>query len=503
MRLIDMFNGEKIELACGAENWTQEITGLSADSRNVAPGYLFAALPGSHGDGRAFIADAIAGGARVILAPPGTDVETVRNDVCILHDDNPRRRFALLAARFYAPAPQTVVAVTGTNAKTSVVTMVRQLWTRLGIDAASLGTLGLVSPRLNAPGMLTTPDPVALYGALKSLAEDGVDHLAMEASSHGLAQYRLDGVRVRAGAFTNITRDHLDYHRTMAAYFDAKMRLFTDVVAADGAAVVNADMKEAGQVADICRSRGLQVFSYGREGRDFRLIACRAEDDGLHATFEALGCRRDVALPLVGTFQALNALCACALVVACGARLEDALDALPAIEAVPGRMQRAGTTPGGARVYVDYAHTPDSLETALKALRPHTRGRLDVVFGCGGDRDKGKRGPMGEIACALADRVVVTDDNPRFEDAAQIRQSVIAACPRADDIADRALAIETAIGRLEDGDVLLLAGKGHETVQIVGDRKIPFDDAAMARAAIEKFRAANILPRAGAAGGQR
>ncbi len=458
-----------------------EIAGIAADSRQVAAGYLFAALPGAHADGRAFIADAVARGAVAVLAPKGTEVPP---GVALVADEAPRRRLALAAAAFYGAQPDIVCAVTGTNGKTSVAAFARQLWAALGRRAASIGTLGVVAPSGAVAGALTTPDPVALHAMLAGLARDGVDRLALEASSHGIAQSRLDGVRLRAAAFTNLTRDHLDYHADMAAYRAAKLRLFDALLPADGVAVLNADSPEFDVFARASRARGQRVIAYGEAGADIRLIEIAPQARASRVRFAIGHDNYESELPLVGAFQAMNALCALGLVLATGEDAAAAAGALDRLVGARGRLELAATHKSGAPVYVDYAHTPDALENVLRALRPHTEGRLVVVFGCGGDRDRGKRPQMGRIAHQLADDVVVTDDNPRSEDAAAIRAEIMPACPGAREIGDRAEAIYAAAAGLEAGDVLVLAGKGHETGQIVGANVRPFDDAEVARAAV-------------------
>lgn len=462
-----------------------DIAGLTADSRAVRPGHLFAALPGLKADGRKFIEDAISRGAAAVLAPLGTTMPDART--VLVEDDNPRRRFALMAARFHSRQPKTVAAVTGTNGKTSVVNFARQIWTRSGLRAASLGTLGLTSPDRTEPGSLTTPDPVSLHRNLDRLAADGVTHAAIEASSHGLDQYRLDGVTVSVAAFTNFTRDHLDYHGSMNAYWQAKCRLFGEVMPAGRVAVINADSQQTGLLARLCLDRGHRIITYGTAGTDIRLSHIAPTSHGQELSLAVLGKTYQLHLPLVGAFQASNAACALGLVLATGTQPDVAVAALAHLEEVPGRLQRVATTAQGSPIYVDYAHTPDGLETALKALRPHTARHLVVVFGCGGDRDKGKRPQMGRIAVEWADRVIVTDDNPRSEDPAVIRAEILAASPGASEIGDRADAIRQAVASLGQGDLLVVAGKGHETGQIVGDRVLPFDDAEQARRAVEEL----------------
>ncbi|TVR98788.1 MAG: UDP-N-acetylmuramoyl-L-alanyl-D-glutamate--2,6-diaminopimelate ligase [Rhodospirillales bacterium] len=465
------------------------ISGLTSDSRRVEPGFLFAALPGSRSDGRAFIGDAVRRGAAAVLASPGAggiEAPPGSPPPLLLIDDNPRRRFALMAAAFYRRQPATVAAVTGTNGKTSVVSFLRQIWLATGTPGASLGTLGLVAPGIARPGNLTTPDPVDLHRMLAELADAGVQHLAMEASSHGLAQHRLDGVRIAVAGFTTLGRDHLDYHGSMEAYAAAKRRLFGELVAEGGAVVLNADDPLSEELAGAAVRRGVRVLSYGRSGQDLRLLRLETNPTGQRLT---VASDRDVwriSLPLVGDFQAANALCAVLMAVAAGTDAKAGMAALETLEGVPGRMQPVARRAHGATIYVDYAHTPDALAAALAALRPHVAGRLILVFGCGGDRDAGKRPEMGRIAAQQADHVIVTDDNPRSEQAAAIRRQILDACPGAREIGDRADAISQAVAGLDPGDVLLIAGKGHETGQTVGDRVIPFDDAAVAADAVRR-----------------
>lgn len=468
-----------------------EVTGLTADSRAVVPGDLFAALPGQRADGRRFIDEAVARGAAAVLAPQGTELKTYERPVALVTAGNPRRALAAMAARFYPGQPKVIAAVTGTNGKTSVASFTRRFWQLDGRKAVSLGTLGLVPSVMTPPAQLTTPDPVGLHQTLQALAENGVDHLAIEASSHGLDQYRLDGLRLSAAAFTNLSHDHLDYHGTLEAYLAAKLRLFTDLLCAGAGehawgriAVVNADSRHGRQVAEAARQAGATVWTYGRAGKELRLIERASTAAGQRVVIEAFGERREARLPLVGDFQAGNVLAALGLAVAGGLPLERGLDSLESLDGVPGRMERVAETAKGAGVVVDYAHTPDALETALKALRDHAKGRLVLIFGCGGDRDRKKRPVMGEIAARLADRAIVTDDNPRSENPAAIRQEILAACPGGAEIGDRRRAIETAVAGLEAGDLLLIAGKGHETGQTVGDQVQPFDDRTVAREAV-------------------
>ena len=476
-------------MVAGAAKQAMEVTGLSADSRSIEPGFLFAALPGSLHDGRDFIDDALGKGAIAVLAPPETALRDHGRPVALITDDNPRRRLAQLAARFHPSQPKTIAAVTGTNGKTSVADFTRQIWSALGHRAASLGTLGLVPQRAGAPSSLTTPDPVELHACLARLVRDKIDHLVLEASSHGLDQYRLDGVKVGVAAFTNLSRDHLDYHGGMSAYFAAKRRLFADLLPEGGKIVLNADVPQFEDLAELAAARKLQLIGYGQSGKELRLLGREALQDGQRLHLEVFGRRHSLMLPLAGAFQAHNALCALGMVIASGAEPEPATAVLESLQGVPGRLELVGQTPRGGTVYVDYSHKPGALETVLSALRPHTEARLSVVFGAGGDRDRGKRPMMGEIAERLADRVIVTDDNPRSEDPAQIRQEILAAAPNAQEIGDRAAAIEQAVGELAEGDLLVIAGKGHETYQIVGDRTLDFDDRAVARAAIATMAA--------------
>jgi len=465
-----------------------EIRGLTADSRAVEPGFLFAALPGGTVHGKTFIEEAVRRGAVALLIDDALALPELHQRyprLPVVVDTNPRRRLSIFAARLFAPQPRTVVAVTGTNGKTSVAAFARQLWQRLGHKAASLGTLGVVGPDFERSGALTTPDPVALHRELQALALAGVDHVAVEASSHGLDQFRLDGLDVAAAAFTNLTRDHLDYHRTMEAYLAAKTRLFSQVMQAGRWAVLNAEVPEFTPLLMLSRRRGHRVIAYG-EGvaSDLRLLAARPTPEGQALDLLVFEEPHSVFLPLLGRFQTMNALAALGLAIATGAAPEDAVKALGALAGVPGRIQRAASHPNGAPIFVDYAHTPDALRTVLSALRPHCRGRLVVVFGAGGDRDPGKRPLMGEVVARLADRAIVTDDNPRNESPAAIRAAVLAGAPGAHEIGDRAEAIATAIAELGPEDLLVIAGKGHERGQTVAGITHPFDDAEVARGAV-------------------
>ena len=473
-----------------------EIVGLTADSRAALPGFLFAALPGSRLDGRKFADDAVARGAVAILTDDAAALDLTaesRARVTVVTDGNPQRRLAQLAARFYRRQPRTIAAVTGTNGKTSVAHFTREIWTAGGHPAASLGTLGLVTPAGRRPGALTTPDPIALHRDLAVLCGQGIEHVAVEASSHGLAQFRLDGLAVAAAAFTNLTRDHLDYHRDMAQYRAAKERLFTDLLAPGRPAILNRDSGEFSYLAALCRERGHPVLGYGAErGADLRVMTSRPRDRGQDLVLEIFGRRHDLRLPLLGEFQVMNALCALGLAIATGIPAEAATASLAGLSGVPGRIEFVAEGEGGAPIVVDYAHTPDALAAVLSALRPHAAARLVALFGCGGDRDPGKRALMGRAAADAADRVYVTDDNPRGEDPAEIRLAILAAAPEAIEIGDRRRAIEAAIADLGPGDLLVIAGKGHETGQIVGGETFPFDDAVVARECAGRSRVAAI-----------
>jgi UDP-N-acetylmuramoyl-L-alanyl-D-glutamate--2,6-diaminopimelate ligase len=463
-----------------------DIARVTADSRHVAPGDLFAALPGARLDGRGFIADAVARGAAAILASSDTPWPAGVPLRPMIRDPEPRRRLAQIAALLAGPQPQTVVAVTGTNGKTSTVEFMRQLWESPPVErgrsgvAASLGTLGLIAPGFDPGPGLTTPDPVSLAETLAGLARHGIPRVALEASSHGLDQFRLDGVHLAAGGFTNLTRDHLDYHGTLDAYRRAKLRLFEMLLPVGAPFVAHSELEPVtlDALREIAIRRRLDLATVGENGSRFRLVRSKPLPDGQELTLIAGGRERQVVLNLPGRFQADNVLVAAALTEALG--LSCVLDRLPLLSGVRGRMELVARLPDAA-AYVDYAHTPDALERLLVALRPHADGRLHVVFGAGGDRDRGKRPLMGQAAARHADVVIVTDDNPRGEDPAEIRAAILAACPGAMEIGDRARAIETALNGLGHGDVLVIAGKGHEQGQIVGATILPFDDAAVVR----------------------
>lgn len=464
------------------ENGDANVTGFAIDHRKVAPGTIFGAFPGTRFNGEDFIADAVKAGAVAVVARPGAKVEGAVH----VADEEPRRAFAALAARFFQPVPETVVAVTGTNGKTSTVEMTRQIWRMAGYSAASIGTLGVTTADESVSTGLTTPDIVTFLSNMTGLAREGVTHVAYEASSHGLSQYRNEGLRVGAGAFTNLSRDHLDYHATMEDYFAAKMRLFDHVVEESGTAVVWMDDEWSGRAVEHVRARGLRLLSVGEQGTEIRLLARTPTQLGqtLEIAFE--GQARKINLPLIGAYQAANALVSAGLAIASGTDAAKVFDALGRLQPVRGRLERAAINRAGAPVYVDYAHTPDAIEAAIAALRPHTSGRLITVFGAGGDRDGGKRPEMGRAACAGSDLVIVTDDNPRGEDPAEIRSAVMAGCNgKAREIGDRRAAIAAAIAEAGREDIVLVAGKGHEQGQIVGRgdtvRILPFDDVQVAR----------------------
>ena len=472
------------EIAAPAGCGAIDVTGITADSRKAGPGVLFVALVGTKADGARYIVDAIAKGAVAVLAGRTAEVPAGL-PVPVLRADEPRRALALAAARFFAVQPRTAVAVTGTNGKTSVAEFTRQIFAALGHKAASIGTLGLVKHGAAVYGSLTTPDPVALHETLAGLAREGVTHVALEASSHGLDQHRLDGVALTAGAFTNIGRDHLDYHPTMEAYLAAKLRLFSELLQPGQTAVVNADGPGAEAALDAARARGLELITVGGRGDTLRLAGLAREGFAQHMRVVHEGRGFDVRLALLGAYQASNALVAAGLALAAGEAAGRVLPALETLKGVKGRLDVVGERNGGLAV-VDYAHKPEALSAALEALRPLATGRLICVFGCGGDRDQGKRPIMGRIAVEKADVTLVTDDNPRSERPAAIRAEILAGAQGAREIGDRAQAIRAAVAMMGPGDVLLVAGKGHETGQIVGDRVIPFSDHEALRDALER-----------------
>ena len=480
MRLRDLFSDDAV---MDAQAGDVAVSGLAVDSRAVKPGDVFFALAGTKTDGARFIDQAVVSGA---VAVAGEHLPRDSGRVPLVATPNPRRALALAAARFFPKQPATIAAVTGTSGKTSVAAFTRQIWQRLGHASASIGTIGLVSPKRTIYGSLTTPDPIALHRQLDEIAGEGVTHLALEASSHGLDQYRLDGIHVSAGAFTNLSRDHMDYHPDVAHYLNAKLRLFRELLAADGVAVISADHDSSQAVIDAAGERKLRIMTVGRKGdgtSGIRLVDAAIDGFAQKLILEHAGRKRDLRLPLVGEFQIENALVAAGLAIGTGSDPDQVFAALEHLEGARGRLERVGER-NGAPIFVDYAHKPDALAKALQALRPYAKRKLVVVFGAGGDRDAGKRPLMGEIAAKNADSVIVTDDNPRSENPAAIRAAILAAAKDAREIGDRAEAIRVAISGLQPGDALLIAGKGHETGQILGDRTLPFSDHEAAAAAL-------------------
>lgn len=470
---VTLKNGQEITL---------NIDGLHLDSRKIQQNFLFAALVGAKVDGRDFVDLAIQNGATYILSPTPLSVP---DHVTVIISDTPRADFAHLVAAFYGKQPEHITAVTGTNGKSSTARFIEQLWRLHGLQAASLGTIGLSTPYREEYGSLTTPDPITLHEILTELVAHNVTHLALEASSHGLDQDRLEALNITVGGFTNLSRDHLDYHPTMDAYFQAKARLFKDILPDHSAAILNADCAEIEDLLEICRAKKHRITLYGKKAAtyategDLCLIIkdLRPHPNGLHLDLDVGSKLYSLNLPLIGTFQAENVLCALGM---CAASTDQPIDTfIPLLEkltGVRGRMELAGTTEKNAAIYVDFAHTPDALETVLKAIRPHCTNKLHVIFGCGGDRDRGKRPEMGRVCTQLADQTILTDDNPRTEDPVQIRQDARVGCPDALEIFPREKAIAEAISFLETGDVLVIAGKGHEQGQIIGTTVVPFDD---------------------------
>lgn len=464
------------------QNYTFSLNGLDLDSRKIDQGFLFAALPGVKVDGRNFIEAAISKGATYILSPT---IETVPEHVTLIQSNAPRKDFARITHGYYQAQPEKIIAVTGTNGKSSTARFTEQLWGLLQKQAASLGTIGLSCPYRQEYGSLTTPDPITLHQLLKELKEHDVTHLALEASSHGLDQNRLEAVKLTAAAFTNLSRDHLDYHPTMDAYFKAKAQLFSELLPSNGTAVLNADIPETEKLLKLCRAKGQHITLYGRQAekyaqageRSLTIQTLEPHAKGLFLELKDQEITYQLNIPLVGTFQAENLLCSLGLVLATTS--EPAATVIPLLEklsGVCGRMELAGHTAKGAAIYIDYAHTPDALETVLTSIRPHCENRLVALFGCGGDRDKGKRPEMGRVCTEFADLTILTDDNPRTEDPATIRQDARIGCPDALEIAPREVAISKAIDLLEAGDILVVAGKGHEQGQIIGTDILPFDD---------------------------
>ena len=467
------------QLVSGLDDSAAEktVTGFAIDHRKIAPGTVFGAFQGAAFNGEDFIGDAIASGAIAIVARPEANVTGAVH----IEEGNPRRAFANLAAKFFRPFPQVVAAVTGTNGKTSTAELTRQLWRMAGHNAASIGTLGITTASDQAKTGLTTPDIVTFLSNMSGLAREGISHAIFEASSHGLSQYRSEGVPVSIAAFTNLSRDHLDYHGSMEEYFEAKMRLFDEVVDDNGTAVVWADDEWSDKAIERVKRREIRLISVGEKGRDIQLVSCQPTQLGQTLELRIQGDIHKVKLPLIGAYQVANVLVAAGIVMASGGDVEAVLGHIARLQPVRGRLERAVITKSGAPVYVDYAHTPDGLKAAIAALRPHTKGRLITVFGAGGDRDKGKRPEMGAIAVADSDIAIVTDDNPRSEDPALIRADVMAGAPGAHEIGDRRYAIAFAIEHAEPDDIVLIAGKGHEQGQIIMGRVLPFDDVEVAR----------------------
>ncbi len=481
MYLADLLPGAEIAAAFAR----REVRGLGAHSGMMQPGFVYFAVPGTKANGLIYANEAMANGAIAVVAE--TDPNATFDTAAFIKVTDVRSSLSASAARFYHGQPETIVAVTGTSGKTSVAAFVRQIWVKLGKAAASLGTLGIVAPSRANYGSLTTPDPVQLHQSLARLSDEGVTHLAMEASSHGLIQRRLDGVRLTAGAFTNLSRDHLDYHLTLDEYLKAKLRLFDTLLVRGQAAVIDADSDVAAKVIAACEARSLRLFTVGSKGTGLRLVGMKPETFASRLEIMCEGKSYALSLPLAGDFQVSNALVAAGLCIATGSAPAEVLAALEHLEGAPGRLELIGHH-HDAPVFVDYAHKPDALDKVLRTLRPLTSKNLVVVFGCGGDRDVGKRPIMGDVAARLADQIIITDDNPRSEDPVAIRRAILDGTgtgAHVREIGDRAVAIETAITELHPGDVLLIAGKGHEMGQIIGDRTLPFSDAECAKAVLK------------------
>lgn len=490
LRLIDLIHATREKLDYPLPSATLPITGITCDSRRAESGFLFAALKGTQADGTKFIGNAKRAGAAAVLCDKKTQV--TESGIAVIRAANPRLVLAHMAARFYGRQPDYMVAVTGTDGKTSTTDFFRQFWHYMGKRSASIGTLGILAGggELLYPDTRTTPDPTLLHWLLADLADKHVQYACMEASSHGLHQYRMDGVHLEAAAFTNLTRDHLDYHETEDAYFAAKARLFDSLLAEGKTAVLNQDDARFPLLKTICEKRKHKMIGFGKRGEQFKLLKLDPSPHGQRAELELFGKAYTLDVPLVGAFQTMNILAALGLVVGCGGNLEQALAVVPKFKGVPGRLEQVVSLANGAAVFIDYAHTPTALANILNTLRPHTKNKLHVVFGCGGDRDKGKRPEMGKIADMLADSIIVTDDNPRSENPAQIRKEIMAASTRAKEVADRKQAIYAALEGLAAGDILVIAGKGHEKTQIVGKETFPFDDAQVAREAAKELKLA-------------
>ena len=466
------------------------ITGITDDSREVIPGFLFVALLGSKNDGAVFISDAAAKGASAILALDGITLPDSAATIPLVSSPNPRRSLAICASRYFKTQPQTVAAVTGTNGKTSVAWITKQLWSRLEKKSASIGTLGMHTdqePQSLGKG-LTTEDPITLHRNLNELTKSQVQCAILEASSHGLDQHRLDGVTFSAGAFTNLSHEHLDYHKSITNYRTAKRRLFSELLKKGAGAVLNADSQEFADWSYLAKSRSLNLISFGRKGRDLKLIHSKPSPTGQYIHFRAWGNEYRIHVSVFGHFQAENILCALGLIIACGETAERAVSAMAALSSPPGRMELVARISGGSSIFIDFAHTPQALSTVLSELRSQTLGKIILVFGCGGDRDQEKRPLMGLIADRFADEIIITDDNPRDENASSIRKDILSNCRRASEISDRAEAIKAAISMLTPNDTLLIAGKGHEAGQTIGDEIIPFNDRAVTLDLLEELQ---------------
>ncbi len=488
LRLSELINVDKCEdglissLIREKNNDNPTVIGITSDSREVRPGYLFAALPGTKQDGARFIEDAISRGAVAVVAKDQALNESLLSKTTIITASNPHLKFAKIAALFFPEQPEYIVAVTGTNGKTSVVEYTRQLWKQLGHKSASLGTLGLIHDHSTGGAGLTTPDPARLHRLLRCVTEKNIDRMAIEASSHGLDQYRLDGVRIKAAAFTNLSQDHLDYHSDMQSYLSAKIRLFSDILLNDGVAVLNADGPEFKRIKEVCLSRKIETLTFGRANADIRILGIRPCSTKQDIILEIYGDEYNLQLPLVGEFQALNALTALGLILAVQKDpVDKCIEALRKLHGVPGRLEHVATHSNGAPIIVDFAHTPEALSSVLSALRSHVLGRLICVFGAGGGRDRGKRQLMGKVSEDLADLCIITDDNPRDEPPEKIRREILLGCPSGLEIGDRGDAIKVGISQLKSEDLLLIAGKGHETKQIIGNETIQFSDAEFVR----------------------
>lgn len=486
MRYLSDLVSDDIEQASLPAGWEDvHVTGITADSRKVRPGYIFAAIADIENAGRAYLRDALEHGAVAVLSAPLPAYLPAPNTI-MLPTQNVRHSLALMAARFYALQPQWIAAVTGTDGKTSTAHFYQQLWLLMGKPAASIGTLGVVAPE-GLPDYVainTTPDPILLHATLQELAQHKVNYVAVEASSHGLDQHRLDGAHICVAGFTNLSRDHLDYHVTEENYFNAKMRLFTEVMAQGGTAVLNADDARFAQLKAASEKSGHKVMGYGEKGDAIKLLSLTPHIAGQHVAIAIYGEKAELNIPLIGRFQVMNILCALGMAIASGADTAPLCKAVAQLKGVPGRLEQVVEDGKKAPIFVDYAHTPGGLKSVLTHIRPHVQGKLAVVFGCGGDRDRGKRPQMGEIAAQLADIVYVTDDNPRSENPELIRRDVMAGCPHAVEIAGRKEAIIAAVRSLKEGDALVIAGKGHEKTQIIGNVTHPFDDAEVARMAV-------------------